>query len=525
MVGRKAASYKPQVARNLFTGVSLVPSKSCEERIANSSWLMVMGCFELPALGYRMGKDLYSPQKGYLLLGVIFATISIMKNYLIKNVHLVNEGSILQQDVLIEDQFIRQIGDITPLPTHHVIDGTGKYLLPGIIDGQVHFREPGLTHKGDLVTESRAAIAGGVTSFIDMPNTEPNVLNIESLQEKYALAQGRSWANYGFALGVNHSNLDQVIQTDTSNLLLITDDGLYFSGKGNILADRPDMMEKLFAGCRSLIAIHSEKEAIIEANETYYRQQYGEDIPIELHPVIRSEKACYEATKEAIAIAEKYQTRLHILHLSTAIETHLFRNDIPLTQKKITTEASVHHLWFCDQDYKKLGAKIKWNPAIKTAHDKNGLLQALLDDRIDIITTDHAPHTIEEKKGTYFQAKSGAPLIQHSLNCMLEMHLMGKISLEKIAEKMCHNPAILYQIQQRGFIREGYYADLVLVDLDHEWQVSSENILYKCGWSPLEGTLFHNCVVKTFVNGQLSYDQGMFRATAAGLALQKHTTC
>jgi dihydroorotase len=472
-----------------------------------------------------MGKNLYSPKNGYLLLEVIFATISIMKNYLIKNVHLVNEGSIIQQDVLIEDQFIRQIGDITPLPEYHVIDGTGKYLFPGIIDAQVHFREPGLTHKGDLYTESRAAIAGGVTSFIDMPNTEPNVLSIESLQEKYALAKGRSWANYGFALGVSHSNLDNVINTDTSSLLMITDDGLYFSGKGNILADRPDMMEKLFSGCRSLIAIHSEKEAIVEANEIQYRQQYGEDVPIHLHPIIRSEEACYKATKDAIAIAEKYQTRLHILHLSTEAETHLFRNDIPLSQKKITTEVSVHHLWFCDQDYERLGAKIKWNPAIKHEKDKKGLLKALLDDRIDIITTDHAPHSIEEKQGNYFQVKSGAPLIQHSLNCMLEMHYLGLISLEKIVEKMCHNPATLYQIHQRGFIREGYYADLVLVDLSCEWEVSKENILYKCGWSPLEGTVFHNKALQTFVNGQLSYDRGVFNETASGQALQKHTAC
>jgi len=445
-----------------------------------------------------------------------------MKNYLIKNVSLVNEGRISQQDVLITDQFIQRIGKIDPLPHHDIIDGTGKYLLPGIIDAQVHFREPGLTYKGDLYTESKAAIAGGVTSFIDMPNTEPNVLTMESLQEKYALAQGRSWANYGFALGVNQSNLDAVINTDTSDLLMVTDDGLYFSGKGNILADRPDMMEKLFSGCRSLIAIHSEKEAIIEANEIQYRQQYGENIPIRFHPIIRSEKACYEATKDAIAIAEKYQTRLHILHLSTAAETHLFRNDIPLAQKKITTEVSVHHLWFCDQDYDRLGAKIKWNPAIKSKKDKEGLLKALLDDRIDIITTDHAPHSMEEKQGTYFQAKSGAPLIQHSLNCMLEMYGRGMIPLQKIVEKMCHNPATLYQIHQRGFIREGYYADLVLVDLSCEWKVTKENILYKCGWSPLEGTVFHNCILKTFVNGVLSYDQGTFGETASGQALQKH---
>lgn len=455
--------------------------------------------------------------------GLFLRPMKAMTNYLIKNVSLVNEGNITQKDVLITDQFITRIGQIDPLPHYHTIDGRGKYLLPGIIDAQVHFREPGLTHKADLGTESRAAIAGGVTSFIDMPNTEPNVLSMEVLNEKYALARKKSWANYAFALGVNHSNLDSVITTKLDDVLLVTDDGLYFSGKGNILADRPDMMEKLFSGCKSLIAIHSEKEAIIEANENLYRQEYGEDIPIKMHPVIRSEKACYEATKDAITIAEKYQTRLHILHLSTEIETHLFRNDIPLCDKKITTEVSVHHLWFSDKDYERLGAKIKWNPAIKSDRDKKGLLKALLDDRIDIITTDHAPHSLEEKQGNYFQAKSGAPLIQHSLNCMLEMHHLGLISLEKIVEKMCHNPAILYQIEKRGFIREGFYADLVLVDLSQEWQVSQENILYKCGWSPLEGTVFHNKVLQTFVNGQLSYDHGVFSEVPCGQPLQKHS--
>jgi dihydroorotase len=346
---------------------------------------------------------------------------------------------------------------------------------------------------------------------------------MEVCKEKYALAKKRSWANYAFSLGVNHTNLDLVINTNLADVLLVTDDGLYFSGKGNILADRPDMMEKLFSGCKSLIAIHSEKEAIIEANENLYRQQYGEDIPIKMHPLIRSEKACYEATKDAIAIAEKHQTRLHILHLSTEIETHLFRNDIPLCDKKITTEVSVHHLWFSDKDYERLGAKIKWNPAIKSDKDRKGLLKALLDDRIDIITTDHAPHTLEEKQGNYFQAKSGAPLIQHSLNCLLEMHQQGLIPLEKIVEKMCHNPAILYQIDKRGFVREGFYADLVLIDLSQEWQVSPENILYKCGWSPLEGTVFHNKVLQTFVNGELSYDQGVFSEVPSGQALQKYS--
>lgn len=445
-------------------------------------------------------------------------------NYLIKNATIINEGQFIIADVLIYDEIIQKIGQIAVNSNYTVIEGYGKYLLPGIIDAQVHFREPGLTHKGDFFSETRAAVAGGVTSFIDMPNTEPNVLTIEGLNEKYQLAAGKSWANYGFAMGINNSNIDSIIESDSSAYLMLTDDGLYFSGKGNILADRPDMMEKLFSRCRALIAIHSEKEAIIEANEALCYQQYGKDIPIRLHPVIRSEKACYEATKDAITIAEKYQTRLHILHLSTEIETHLFRNDISLKNKNITAEVSVHHLWFCDKDYERLGTLIKWNPAIKTINDKTGLLQAVLDDRIDIITTDHAPHCIEEKQVPYLSSKSGAPMVQHALNCMLEMHLQGLISLEKIVEKMCHNPAILYNIEKRGFLREGYYADLVLIDLQNKWEVKKENILYKCGWSPLEGTIFGTKVLQTFVNGQLAYSEGYFSEKAHGKVLTKYPT-
>ena len=441
---------------------------------------------------------------------------------LIKNISMVNEGKITLTDILIVEGLIQKIGKQED-PIARLIDGTGKYLLPGIIDGQVHFRDPGLTHKGDLYTESKAAIAGGVTSFIDMPNTSPNVLSMDILNEKYRIAADKSLANFGFFLGVNGDNLDEVIKLDTSGLLGVSDDGLYFTKKGNLLADNPATMEKLFANCSAVIAIHSEKEQIVEENENIYREKYGENVPVEFHPVIRSEKACYEATKRAIEIAEKHNARLHILHLTTEAETHLFRNDIPLREKKITTEVSVHHLWFSDKDYKRLGTLIKWNPAIKTEKDKEGLLNALLDDRIDIVTTDHAPHTLEEKQKPYFQAMSGAPIVQHSLNIMLEFHKQGRISLEKIVEKMCHNPAILYQIERRGFVREGYSADLTVVDLNSPWTVSKENILSKCGWSPLEGTTFQGKVTHTIVNGHLVYEEGQFDESEKGKALVKTT--
>ena len=439
---------------------------------------------------------------------------------LIKNCSLVNEGQIRVADVWIEDGLIQKIGQIEDLNDGAtVLDGTGKFLFPGIIDGQVHFREPGLTHKGDLYTESKAALAGGVTSFIDMPNTSPNVLSMDILNDKYRIASEQSLANFGFFLGVNGDNLDEVIKLDTSKLLGVSDDGLYFTKKGNLLADNPETMEKLFANCKSVIAIHSEKEQIVEENENQYREKYGENVPVKFHPLIRSEKACYEATKRAIELANKHQAHLHILHLTTEAVTHLFRNDIPLKDKNITTEVSVHHLWFSDIDYERLGTLIKWNPAIKTEKDKKGLLKALLDDRIDLVTTDHAPHTLEEKQKPYFQSMSGAPMVQHSLNIMLEFYKQGLISLEKIAEKMCHNPAILYHIEKRGFIREGYFADLTLVDLNTNWTVSKENILYKCGWSPVEGTTFHSSITQTFVNGNLVYNNGLFNEKTRGMAL------
>lgn len=445
------------------------------------------------------------------------------KRTLIKNIQIVNEGTITCGDVLIEDSYILSIGQQIPADLATVIDGTGKYLIPGIIDGQVHFREPGLTHKADFTSESRAAVAGGITSFIDMPNTVPNVLNLTTLEEKNKLASAKSIANYGFFLGVNGDNLEEILKLDTSSLLAVSDDGLYFTKKGNLLADNPAILERLLANCKSIVAIHSEKEQLVEANESIYREKYGEDVPVEFHPLIRSEKACYEATKNAIAIANKYNARLHILHLTTEAETHLFRNDIPLEEKNITTEVSVHHLWFSDKDYARLGTLIKWNPAIKTEKDKIGLLQALVDDRIDIVTTDHAPHTLAEKQQSYFKAMSGAPIIQFSLNIMLEFYRRGLITLEKIIQKMSHNPALLYGIQNRGFIREGYYADLVIVDLNAAWTVTNECVLSKCAWTPLLGTTFHAKVTHTIVNGHLVYNNGQIDESIKGLPLTKRS--
>jgi dihydroorotase len=429
---------------------------------------------------------------------------------LIKNTNVVNEGKSFIADLLISDGIIEKIGSIEIESSYKVIDGTGKHLFPGIIDCQVHFRDPGLTHKGDLYTESKAAVSGGVTSFIDMPNTIPNILTPESLREKYEIASKKSLANYSFFLGVNGDNVDDVIKTDTRKFIGLSDDGLYFTKKGNLLADNPETMEKLFANCKSIIAIHSEKEEIVEKNEQAFKEKYGADIPAKFHPLIRSTEGCYEATKRAIKLAKKHNARLHILHLTTEAETHLFQNNIPLEEKKITTEVSVHHLWFSDKDYEQLGMLIKWNPAIKTKEDKEGLLRALLDDRIDIITTDHAPHTLAEKQQPYFQSMSGAPMVQHALNCMLEFYKQDKISLEKIVEKMCHNPAILYGMTKRGFIRETYHADLTLVDLNSPWTVAKDNILYKCAWSPLEGTTFQTKIKQTFVNGNLVFDDGNF---------------
>lgn len=441
----------------------------------------------------------------------------MLKSTAIQNVNIVNEGEIYTASVWIFNGMIQEISE-EPI-TEEVdeeIDGKGLFLFPGIIDGQVHFRDPGLTHKADLNSETRAAVAGGVTSFFDMPNTVPNALTPALVEEKNRIAAQKSLANYCFMLGINNDNVDEILATDTSVYPCLTDDGLYFTKKGNLLADSPQILEKIFSKSQTMLAIHSELEAIIEANEEKFREQYGDDVPVELHPIIRSEEACYQSSVRAIELAKKHNARLHILHLSTAKETDLFDNSIPLEEKKITTEASVHHLWFTDKDYARLGKKIKWNPAIKTQKDKDGLLAAVLDDRIDIITTDHAPHAWEEKDKPYFQSMSGAPLVQHSLVTMLEFYHEGKISLEKIVEKMSHNVAILYGINDRGFIREGFAADLTLVDLNKKWTVKKDNILYKCGWSPLEGYTFKSKVIHTFVNGNHVYNNGVFNEDQKG---------
>ena len=426
---------------------------------------------------------------------------------LLKNAKIVNENQIFESDVLIENDLISKIGkNISEENIDQIIDASGKYLLPGIIDDQVHFREPGLTWKGDIESESRAAIAGGITSFMEQPNTVPNAVTQELLEEKYKIAAEKSFANYSFLMGGTNDNLEEVLKTNPRNVAGIK---LFLgSSTGNMLVDNPETLEKIFSSTKMLIAVHCEDEATIRKNTEIAKEKYGEDIPVNQHHLIRSEEACYISSSKAVELAKKTGARLHIFHLSTAKETELFRNDIPLKDKKITAEVCVHHLTFTNEDYDTKGNFIKWNPAVKTQKDKDGLWEALLDDRIDVIATDHAPHTLEEKSHKYLQAPSGGPLVQHALNMMLENFKNDKISLEKIVEKMCHNPAILFEIEKRGFIKEGFKADLVLVDLNDSYTVSKENILYKCGWSPLEGMEFHSKITHTFVNGFLAFSDG-----------------
>ena len=426
---------------------------------------------------------------------------------LIKNAHLVNENQIIESDLLIENDLISKIGkNIAEENVDQIIDAAGKYLFPGIIDDQVHFREPGLTWKGDIESESRAAVAGGITSFMEQPNTVPNAVTQELLEEKYKIAAEKSFANYSFMMGGTNDNLAEILKTNPRNVAGIK---LFLgSSTGNMLVDNPETLEKIFSSTKMLIAVHCEDEATIRKNTEIAKEKYGEDIPVTEHHLIRSEEACYISSSKAVELAKKTGARLHLFHISTAKETELFRNDIPLKDKKITAEVCVHHLTFTNDDYNTKGNFIKWNPAVKTQKDKEGLWKALLDDRIDVIATDHAPHTLEEKSQNYLQAPSGGPLVQHSLNVMLENFKNGKISLEKIVEKMCHNPAILFEIEKRGFIKEGYKADLVLVDLNDSYTVSKENLLYKCGWSPLEGTKFHSKITHTFVNGFLAFENG-----------------
>jgi dihydroorotase len=438
-----------------------------------------------------------------------------MKTKLIVNANIVNEGSVFEGDVFVAGQRIDSIGkNLSGKAADIVIDAQGKYLFPGAIDDQVHFREPGLTHKGNIFTESRAAVAGGVTSFMEMPNTNPPAFTQALLEAKYAIAAQHALANYSFFMGATNDNFEEVMKTDNSKVC-----GLKIfmgSSTGNLLVDDPKTLEAFFSRFPSLIAAHCEDEATIRRNTEIFRERYGEDVPIASHPLIRSEEACYRSSSFAVGLAKKHGTRFHVLHISTEKETSLFDNSIPLEQKKITAEACIHHLWFTDADYARLGTAIKWNPAIKKLSDREAVFAALLDDRIDVVATDHAPHTQEEKAQTYFKAPSGGPLIQHSLVAMLEFYHRGKISLEKIAQKMCHNPAKLFRIVDRGFIREGHYADLVLVDLNDPWVVSRENIVAKCGWSPFEGETMRARVTHTLVSGHLAYNKGVLDESRMG---------
>ena len=441
------------------------------------------------------------------------------KTTLIRNATIVNDGEIFTADVFIKDGFIDKINKSgIEISADIVIDAKGKYMLPGVIDDQVHFREPGLTQKGEIYTEAKAAVAGGVTSFMEMPNTFPAATTIELLEQKYARAKECSLANYSFFMGASNSNLDELLRVNEKEVCGVK----IFMGSstGVMLVDNQKALENIFANVQTLIATHCEDDSIIKANADRLKQKFGEDISLKYHPIIRSAEACYSSSSYAVDLAKKFNTRLHILHISTAKELELFSNDVSLNEKRITSEACIHHLWFCDEDYETKGNYIKWNPAIKTAADRDAIFAALLDGKIDVVATDHAPHTLEEKQQKYFNAASGGPLVQHSLQAMLQFYQQQKISLEKVVEKMCHNPAILFNVDRRGFVKEGFYADLVLVDLNKFYTVSKENILYKCGWSPFEGTTFNSTIEKTFVNGNLVFDNGEFEEEKKGMRLK-----
>lgn len=431
-----------------------------------------------------------------------------MAKQLIKNATIVNENTVFESDVLLQDDRIQKIGKDISDADAKVIDASGKYLLPGIIDDQVHFREPGLTHKGNIASESRAAISGGITTFMEQPNTNPQTTTIKKLEEKFALAAASSYANYSFLFGGTNDNLEELKRLDSkacSGVKLFLG-----SSTGNMLVDDEEVLEKIFRSTEMVISAHCEDEGTIRRNLAKFKEEFGDDIPVKYHPLIRSEEACYLSSSKAIALAKKTGARLHVFHLSTAKEMDLFRNDIPLEEKKITSEVCIHHLWFSDEDYETKGTLIKWNPAVKKMSDRKKLWEALLDDRIDVIATDHAPHLLEEKDTIYTKAPSGGPLVQHALPAMLQKYSEEMISLEKIVEKMCHNPAKLFDIEKRGFIREGYFADLVLVDLDSSWQVTRGNTLYKCRWSPFEDFTFASKITHTFVNGHLAFENGNF---------------
>lgn len=439
---------------------------------------------------------------------------------LIKNSTIVNEGKIFSGDLLIKDESISEIG----LPGQiempfggKSVDATGLIMIPGVIDEHVHFREPGLTHKADIYSETHAAVAGGVTSFMDMPNTIPQTITLRDLEEKYRIGSENSLINYSFYIGATENNLKEILNSDPQTVCGIK---LFMGAStGNMLVENESALRELFRNAGIPLTVHCEDDRIIRRNIELYREKYGEDVPVQMHPLIRSRDACFKSSSFAINLAKEYNTRLHILHLSTADEMKLLNSDDILREKRITGEACVHHLWFDDTDYDDLGSKIKWNPAIKTKFDRDSLINGVNNDLIDVIATDHAPHTLNEKSGTYFKVPSGAPMVQHSLTTMLELWHRKIFTLEKIVEKMCHNPAIIFKIKNRGFLREGYKADIVLIDPENQWTVSKENILYKCGWSPMEGTTFRSKVVKTFVNGDLVYDQGEIRDDHRGQRL------
>lgn len=440
-----------------------------------------------------------------------------MSSYLLKNGTVVNEGSSKEYDVLIRKNRIEKIGKNLSDDSATIIDLAGKYIMPGCIDDQVHFREPGLTHKGNIYSESRAAVAGGITSFMEMPNTSPNATTQELLEDKYQISKTHSIANYSFFMGATNDNLDEVLKTDASKVCGVK--VFMGSSTGNMLVDNEKTLAGLFSNVPMLIATHCEDEQTVRKNLADAKLKYGTEIPIELHPVIRNEEACYLSSSLAVHLAERHGARLHVLHISTAKETELFNNQLSLKDKKITAEACVHHLWFSEEDYASKGTFIKWNPAVKTISDREGIWKALLDNRIDVVATDHAPHTIEEKKNNYLNAPSGGPLVQHALISMMEHVKKGKITIERVVEKMAHNPAILFRIKERGFIREGYYADIVVVDPSRSYSVQQSNILYKCGWSPFEGYTFSSSINKTFVNGEIVYENNKVAEGTNGMRL------
>jgi len=442
-----------------------------------------------------------------------------MKKTLIKNAILVNENKISQKDLLIKGEYIYKIDDyIEEINVEKIIDAEGLHLIPGWIDDQVHFREPGLVHKGNISSESKAAVAGGITSYIEMPNTVPQTITGKALDEKIDIASKNSFANYSFLFGGTNHNIDDIKNFDKKKAAGLK---LFLgSSTGNMLVDDLDVLREIFLATDLPIAVHCEDEDIIRENIKLYKKTYGKEIPIEKHPMIRSEKACYLSSKKAIALARETGARLHVFHLSTAIETKLFDNNIPLEEKKITSEVCVHHLWFSEKDYQDKGNFIKWNPSIKKDTDQSALWEALNDDRIDILATDHAPHLESEKKLDYLNCPSGGPMVQHALPAMLTAHKKGKISLEKIVEKACHNPAKLFKIKKRGFLREGYFADLVLIDLEKKNKVLKDSLFYLCGWSPFEGTTFESSVVKTFINGKIVYDFGHIVSKPSGKRLE-----